>query len=121
MTTPETTRHAEQASESLRAALHEPHHQLTVPDLAALVAAVKPLTYQLEELANRARAQLDARHRLGGLRHDRSDWPLTAAEEVQGAHEATDDLIHHLRAVQACIEDLHAALSHLADTGCVRS
>ncbi len=121
MTVPEITRKVDQAAESLRSALQEPHHQLTVPDLAALVAAAKPLTYHLEQLANRIGGQLTARHKLGGLRHDNPDGLLTVDDEVQSAHEALDDLNRHLRAVQACIEDLHDALSHLADTGCVQS
>ena len=121
MTVPEITRKADHATESLRSALHEPHHLMTVPDLAAVVAAVKPLTYHLEQLTNRIGGQLTARHNLGGLRHDNPYGLLTVDDEVQSAHEALDDLNRHLRAVQACVEDLHDALAHLADTGCVQS
>ena len=103
---------SDEASEAIRAVLHEPTHHLIAPEVCSVVSHTKPLYYRWPDLLDRLADQVDERASLTGLRHDEGlDAAATAAEAASSLRNAAAAI----RAVGPELENAHNALSHLAD------
>jgi hypothetical protein len=100
----------------LWAALHQPSHALTAPDLYSILGEAKVLYWLLPDLFDRVAAQLDRRASSGGLLDDRGpdhDPSETARTAVGALGQAATQITEAGR----FLDNAHNALGHLGDNG----
>jgi hypothetical protein len=100
--------------ETLWAALHQPSHALTAPELYQVLGEAKTFYWLLPQLLDRMATQLDRRASSGGLHDDRGP-DHDPSETAHTARRALTKAATQITEAGRLLEDAHNALAHLGD------